>query len=244
MPKKKQPLDLSPDWQAARDYHAASITHARLTVAAMAMLGRELLKLKKDLGFLGSGRRKKKVESDSTLTWEQWLEEEVPGLSRRVADNRIQLFDAVKNRLRKIGPAGVDHLLEARDLTPKEQFTLERLVHKATDGETVKSLFQDAGIAKLPQGSAATGGNLGTPHNDGDDDTPARQLAFAFFSEPFTKLAECRLHRDYKHLLYAMPPTGDAEQNQPGLVDLRHQLTCMIHEIDEALSAQKSNITA
>ena len=206
MPKKKQPLDLTPDWQAARDYHAATITHACLTAAAAVLTGWKLFHIKKTLGFMGSGKRAK-VAKLATLTWEQWLEQEIPGLKRRTADHRIAAYDAAKRNFTRGKQDRLIELLDAECLTNKEHEELQKLVHKCLDNQTVSDIFRDAQIEKLPQGSAANGGNL-----DGSATKKPKpsmeQLAFALFTDPVQELCKLRAHCDYKKAINALPVTS------------------------------------
>ena len=99
--------------------------------------------------------------------------------------------------------------------------------------------LQEIRIAKLPQGSAVKGGDLGGGGSTLDEETPLEQIAFSFFEEPMSKIMECRQSSDYTHFLHAMPVMGDTEENKPGLIDMQHQLECMLDEIKTAIAARR-----
>ncbi|MGE9266816.1 MAG: hypothetical protein ACQKBY_01870 [Verrucomicrobiales bacterium] len=234
MPKKLPSTSLDNQWASARSYHAATVQHARLTAAAAILTGWKLAGLKKELGFTGSGRRKESGNDCHFKSWPEWLEEQMGGMAKRTADHRIATYEAARTKFRKLGEERICYLLETGCPTDEEAAELKKLVHKCTDGDTVKSIFQDAGIAKLPQGSAATGGNL---RGEGDKVEPTmQQLAFALFAEPSHNITRLRTHGDYEKALYALPLTSDTE-DEPSLSVLEIETEALLADIRKAKAA-------
>lgn len=233
-PKTITPETLAPLWQSARSYHAATVQHARLTAAAAILTGWQLANIKKTLGFTHGGDRKSSGNACHLKTWPEYLAEEMGGMAKRTADHRIATFEAAKTKFRKLGEERICQLLETGVKTDAEAAELESLVHKCTDGQSITEIFQDAGIAKLPQGSAAKGGNLG---GAGERQEPTMaQLAFALFAEPCHNLMRLRSHGDYERALYALPLTSD-DADEPSLSALEIQTESLLIEVRKAKAA-------
>jgi hypothetical protein len=129
---------------------------AQMAVAA-AKCGLELKALKKEAGH---------------GAWEDYFETHLArhGLSDRTARNYMRLADGLKGKALKSASVAVLELLDSAPsaLKPAEQEKLTKAVAKMTDGATLSELYQEMGIAKKPQGSAAKGGKL--KKGDKDDD--------------------------------------------------------------------------
>jgi hypothetical protein len=221
-----------PSWDRARFLLSRIKTAIRLSIAGQVLLGMELLTLKTELGFLGSGRRKEKpqvaVFKSLNRTWEDWCNSEL-AISADTADRKIELYEAAKARVRKLG--GNDKLaglLETHPakLTEEDEKILGDMVNKLVDGESQRSLLEELKIAKVHV--ALKGGDTST--HQPKKPANAEQLVFAIFApveETITKAARAvenlRLGPDYQRLLYALPLVSP-EPGKPSLTALEAQL--------------------
>jgi hypothetical protein len=209
-----------PDWSRARAILEGVKTAARLTIVGQVLLGQELLTLKTELGFVGSGRRKEKpqlaVFKSLNRTWENWCKAEL-GISPDTADRLIDTFEAAKVRVKKLG--GSPMLIGLLDAAPaklddEKRKILAGLVDKLVWGESQSSLLEELRIFK--RHAALAGGD--TTKKDDKKETQAQQLAFAFFSPipaTITKLERTFLNLrhgpDYKAYLMTLPLTSSRD---------------------------------
>lgn len=224
----------APDWSRARFLLGRIKTAIRLSIAGQVLLGMELLTLKTELGFLGRGgdRRSKPqvavLKSTLNQSWDDHCKSEL-GISADTADRKIELFEAAKARVRKLG--GNDKLAGLLETHPakrteEDEKILGDMVNKLVDGESQRTLLEELKIAKVHV--ALKGGD--TSAHQPKKPANVEQLAFAFFrpvAETITKAARAvenlRLGPDYQRLLYTLPLVS-AEPGQPSLAALEAQL--------------------
>lgn len=85
----------SPEWDPARALLAGVHTTVRQSVAGWVFLGRELAKLKEDLGFVGAGRR---IPARAGIkSWPDYTRSEL-GLSDDMADRCIAAYKVIQHR--------------------------------------------------------------------------------------------------------------------------------------------------
>lgn len=91
--------DQKPEWSRARGLLADLKSAARRSLSAQILLGKELLLLKKKLGFVGSGRRPKEKPQVAVIVrnWDQWCRSEL-GISADTGDRYIACFDYALSR--------------------------------------------------------------------------------------------------------------------------------------------------
>lgn len=247
--KKQTTLDIKVDevttpdlWQPARDYYSAAQRFLKASVACQVMLGFELVNLKKNLGYIQGGKRKKQKAHDALFaSFEEHVKAEI-GISKDTARRFINMSEAVKRRLKscyKNLP-----LLEKpiTEYTDDELKILDKAVELATDGETQKSLLIEWKIAKKPQGSACEGGDTTSDDDDEEDEEPTmQQLAFALFASPLQDLCNLRTHGDYEKALSALPLNSD-DPDEPSLIAMKQNTEGLLNDINQALEKlQKEN---
>lgn len=132
---------------AVNRYHRAAKNSAAQMAVYAVLAGLELAKIKEALPH---------------GTFTEFVERQLE-INERTAQRYIRLADGVKNKALKTDTVSVLALLDSApsDLTPAKAEQLQKLVHKVTDGAGVSQLYQEFGIAKVPQGSATTGGGPG-----------------------------------------------------------------------------------
>lgn len=150
---------------SARRWIDMASRFARAETACRVMVGFELIALRQGLGVRRGGDRGSGANPNcSGLNWETFVRQEV-GISDDTASTYIRMAEAVKPRLKRL--PGIGALIRSILETPIGQLTddqsklLADAVHKVADGKTQLEFMFELGIAKLPQGSAAKGGNLG-----------------------------------------------------------------------------------
>lgn len=134
----------------------------RAKTACQVMAGFELIELRRTSGFLHGGDRKSVHKAEGT--WEEFVKAEF-SISSDTARAWIKMAEAIRPRLKKLPGLG-DLLAEIVDLPISQldadkQQLLSDAVHKLADGKSQMEFMWDLGIAKLPQGHAAKGGDMG-----------------------------------------------------------------------------------
>jgi hypothetical protein len=134
------------------------------SVAFMILCGAEIHRLWRELGFSHGGKRARATLQGANvgpLTIEV-MAERYAGISRRSAFRYRAMAEAARKRIPQLDS---ELLLNTPlgQLPELRQRALLDAVHKVTDGETAQQLMWDWGIAKPPQGAAATGGWMGVP---------------------------------------------------------------------------------
>ncbi len=143
----------SPDWSRARGLLADLKTAVRSSLSAQILLGKELFRLKRQLGFTHGGDRKKSIppRGDLIRTWPDWcqLEMKIPD---RSCDRYIACFEAALKRAkaRKSKEPEACRLLEipAAELTGDEVNLLAACIDRLVDGDTQAGLLEELGIVK------------------------------------------------------------------------------------------------
>lgn len=252
-----------PSWDRARFLLSRIKTAIRLSIAGQILLGMELLTIKTELGFVGRGGDRKSKGQLVPLkgmihTWGNWCNAEL-GISDKTADRKIELFEAAKARVRKLG--GNDKLaglLETHPakLTGEDEKILGDMVNKLVDGESQRTLLEELKIAKLHDTSGLGGPN---PKPKADPQLPAEQLAFAFFSKvPDTVektlkgVGNLMTSPDYKPFLTLLPLTATTSPDDVSLESLKDTLETalkgdlarMLADITEAIEARRQSIAA
>lgn len=225
-------------WDLARDLLDKVKLHARLSIAAQVLLGFELSRLKKELGFTHGGSRSSGNDCHLNRTWDDWCNSEL-GISRRTAANWIDCAEVVKTRIRKLGgEAAVLNLLDSPPIEQDDENRklLEAAVAKVTDGETQKSILEDLKLVKAP--AKLTGGANDGKKDDDEPELPASQLAFAFFEPVSRSLHGATANPDYKSFLHALPIESDGE-SPLSLTTLEHDLESALRDVREAKAAKK-----
>lgn len=167
---------------------------ARCTLACQVMAGFELEAIKKARGVKRGGDRRSNP-SIPGLIWEDFVRQEV-GISADTASVWMRMAEAVKPRLKKLPGAGelLREILAkpVAELTEAQASLLAETVRKICDGRTQLDFLLELGLAKAPQGSAATGGDHGggrKPLTPEEQFEAQRQLALTDWSDIASKLA-------------------------------------------------------
>jgi hypothetical protein len=240
--KSVKPLDLHgesqpPDWSRARQILEGIRTCLRLSLAGQILLGQELLTIKMELNFLGRGGDRAKPHSEGlkslNRTWEQWCKSEL-GISDQTADRKIEIYQAAKLRVKKLG--GDKKLLGLLETHPakigeEDHKLLSGMVDKLVWGETQKSLLEELHLVKASK--ALEGGDTSGAKKKPEAQV-IQQLAFAFFAPPFEKLADSvrklgslRIKQDYSAYLHQLEIASE-DPKALTLTSLRDTLTAAL----------------
>lgn len=132
---------------AVNRYHRAAKNSAAQMAVYAVLAGLELARIKEALPH---------------GTFTEFVEGQLE-INERTARRYMSLADRVKNKALKTDTVSVLALLDSApsNLNKADSEQLQKLVHKVTDGASVSQLYQEFGIAKVPQGSATTGGGPG-----------------------------------------------------------------------------------
>lgn len=218
-----------PSWDRARDILSGIKLALRLSIAGQVMLGMELQDLKKALGFV-NGRNQHAQAGQPQKTWAEHVKEEL-GISRPTADRMIDMWEAAKPRLKKLG--GAPLMLGILETPPAaldaiQRQSLEAAVAKITDGETQKSLLEELKLVKLHD-TSGIGGDTSAHRQNKTDEESVGQLAFAFFSAVAEPLQNLRTIPDRAAFFIAM-----AEQHPQELTGLEQLLESTLHDVRAA----------
>lgn len=165
---KNLPVLANQDKRLAEVLRLHSIINASAAQMAVAAIkaGLELKALKKELGH---------------SAWVEYFETHLAthGMTLRTAQRYMAVADGLKNKALKNDTGSFLALLDKApsELKPADQEKLTKAVAKVTDGATLSELYQDMGIAKKPQGSAAKGGKLKQDDDPEKEQTPAEAAA-------------------------------------------------------------------
>lgn len=235
------PATLHPAWDNARQYLAGVQQALRLSIAGQVLVGMELMTLKKDLGFSGSGRRPEngQIVHNTPRTWAEWTAAEL-GISYKTADRMILMFDAARARLKKIGhtgdlPGGTKKLAIIVDSRPgtlsqEDRDKLAAVVERITDGATQAELLEELKLVKKHAMPPDSTGRQRDPKND----EPAEQLAFNFWLGGGNEIMELR-HRGSQYL--NMLPVESNDPAKPSLRTLREETAALLADIEAAINA-------
>lgn len=153
-------------WESAKRWTEMARHAAKVTVYCQVMVGFELLALREAHPERRGGDRRSKDQTAKVWPFDPQAESfydavtEQIGISRSTATNWMRMAEAAVPQLRKLGALrGVDPTsTPLGSLTLVQQTALDKALHKLTDGRTQSDFLQELGLAKMPQGSGATGG--------------------------------------------------------------------------------------
>jgi hypothetical protein len=197
---------VQPSWDTARRLLDGIRFAIRISLAGQVCLGLELLRLKKELGFLGSGGDRRSKDHNGLLnqTWDQWCKSEL-GIGKTTADRFILTYEGAKAKLRRLGGEGkLLNLLETPPalMDDEARKILTEYVSKITDGASQKELLEELKLVKFHDASQI-GGNT-TAHKKLKPEEAAGQLAFKFFKPFVDELRGVRTDPDYERYLHVM----------------------------------------
>lgn len=247
---KKQPVKeaktaqvevVGADWTEARQIFDRLKIHLRLGLAGQVLLGAELQRLKKELGFTHGGKRKKaSCQSGNLKTWKEHMAQEMPDLPWRTADRFIQLADGARNKLKKLGQTKALALFDkpGSELDDAQQDQLRRFTTNICFGETQASILEDLKMARGPKKPPKS--NAEPSDEDEDAPIPDDQLAFAFFGSPFKTFVGLRYEKHYEHYLSAMPLHGNPDEETVGLVEMEQHLAEALEDIKKTIKSKTS----
>lgn len=235
--------DPHPSWDQARNILAGIQQALRISIAGQVLLGMELKNLKKDLGFTHGGDRKSSAHDDNLIpqTWAEWVKSEL-GISRPAADRMIDMFDAAKARIKKLGhtgdlPGGTKKLALLCDsrpstMTDEDRESLHKVIERITDGETQKSLLEDLRLIK--RHVSLTGGDtsMHKPERPSDQELMG-QLAFKFFHPVAEALQAFRRNSDREAFLHTIA-MNSSEEGEISLTGLERDLEAALHDVRAA----------
>jgi hypothetical protein len=210
------PAKPDPGWDNARLYYRAVKTTGRQFLVSQICLGWELSNKKKELGFVGAGRRPEIAQlGQLSKTWQEYLNSEIdPDLTRQTADRLIQVYDGFcekcPKKLRVAFQSGGKRSLITTlskppgNLTAKDRQTIETAIAKASDGETQRSLLEELNLVKVHK--SLPGGDTSKHKKEKPSDEELMgQLAFKF-CEPVAKaLQTFRIDGERDAFLAALP---------------------------------------
>lgn len=234
---------LHPAWDTARNYLAGTQQAFRLAIAGQVLLGMELMNLKKDLGFTHGNNqhaRSGQAVQSSDRTWADWVQSEL-GISYKTADRMIQMWDAARTRIKKIGhtkdlPGGTKKLaliVDARPstLAPEDREKLASVVERITDGTTQAALLEEL---KLVKKNTLPPDTTGQNHRKDKDGDPVQQMAFNFWLGAGNQIMEVRATgSQYLNML----PIESNDPEKPSLRTLRAETAALLDDIDAAINA-------
>lgn len=148
--------DQKSEWSRVRGLLADLKSATRRSLSAQVLLGKELLNLKRKLGFAGSGRRliekpQAAVFVRESRTWKAWCEAEL-GISDDTANRYIACFESALKRAKSRNAKEPEacRLLEipSAELTGDELERLAACIDRLVDSETQVGLLEELGIVK------------------------------------------------------------------------------------------------
>lgn len=149
--------ELEQQFSTAKTYYEMSKVSMAQSVAFMVLLGFELKRIKK---LIGETRGRPGDEISSNVETYYGTVDRLLGISKTQAWRFEQMADGAKRRLPVLN-AELLLTTPLGDLPELKRRELLNAVSKITDGKTAQQCMWDWGIAKLPQGSGATGGDRG-----------------------------------------------------------------------------------
>ena len=234
--------ELHPAWDTARNLLAGIKQALRISLAGQVLLGQELSTLKKDLGFRhGNNQHGRTAQSgqSSPETWADWVKQEL-GLSRTTADRCIEMFEAAKARVKKIGvtgdlPGGSKKLALMFDARPstmaeEDREKLQAVVERLVFGSTQAELLEELRLVK--KYASPAGGDTSQFRKDKVELT-VEQLSFTFITPSFTDTRKLLLCPELPTYLVNLPLESD-DDTELSLTSLETQHRMMLDEIATA----------
>jgi len=234
----EQPKD--PAWDSIRQTISQVRAAGRAYLFGKAWLGWQLAVRKEQHRKAGGGRggdRKSMAQNAPLIGWAEIVEREC-GLNRHAADRFIELFEATKAKLKreqKKVPANKNALVILQSenplaLPPEQREFVQDVIASLCDGETASSLMEELGVIKPPPPPP-----IGKKTPQQKEKLTPEQLAFDFFDGPASAIINARASKQYKKLLYMLPPVSD-DPDKPSLVFLRDEMQAMVDDLNEALA--------
>jgi hypothetical protein len=259
--KAKKAIDgkaevVAPGWDDARLYLQSVRDSGRRFIAAQICLGWELSNLKKQLGFLGSGRRPESAQSEHFHTWEELVTRELK-IPRSTADRFIQVFQGFQTKLsnkllhgiqvasdnepKRIGTKEAENLMQVlctppASLTQKERAAIAKAIETASDGATQASLLAELKLIKPVEIAGSKGPTKEEEDEDPPEDVKAEQLSFAFF-HPALEIGQLRNAPDFERRLNTLPLVTD-DPEKPCLVRMKEDLQALLSEVEATIAAK------
>jgi hypothetical protein len=245
--------ELHPAWDTARNLLAGIKQALRISLAGQVLLGQELHTLKKDLGFRHGGDRKSSDQSGHLIdrTWPEWVKTEL-GLSRTTADRCIEMFEAAKARVKKIGvtgdlPGGAKKLALMFDSRPstmaeEDREKLQAVVERLVFGSTQAELLEELRLVK--KHVPLQGGDTSAHRKDKEptEHQKMEQLAFLFLRPLADTLHGLRTNPDREAYFHTIPIVS-SEENEISLTMLEHDLEAALHDVRAAKKARMKPAT-
>ena len=239
--------ELHPAWDNARNLLAGITQALRISLAGQVLLGQELHTLKKDLGFRHGGDRKSSGQSVHLIdrTWSEWVKSEL-GVSYKTADRCIEMFEAAKARVKKIGTdagdlrGGAKKLALMFDSRPstmadEDREKLQSVVERLVFGSTQAELLEELRLVK--KHSNIEGGDT-SMHRKDKLELTVEQLSFTFLVPSFTDTRKLLLTPELPTYLVNLPLESD-DDGELSLTSLETQHRMML---DEILTAKANKI--
>jgi hypothetical protein len=240
----------SPEWERARALLEGVYLTARRCLAGQVFLGRELLSLKRDLGFEGGGRR---ITARAGIkSWGDYTRAEL-GISDDMADRAIAAYKVIRHRGETaLGDDSEEfRLLIAPpcSLAPAEQKKLQKAIGELIRGDdSQRSLLRELRMINAP--FKQDGGDTSAAKKPAKQDSPAL-VASVPFRELFNDLEETeheisrlRRHSDLDGYLYLLPLVTDDPDKITGLLDYRQSFERVRSEIEAGLGVLSEKIAA
>ena len=240
--------ELHPAWDNARNLLAGIKQALRISLAGQVLLGQELHNLKKDLGFQRGNNQHGRIAQSgpsSPQTWAEWVKQEL-GVSRQTADRCIEMFEAAKARVKKIGvtgdlPGGSKKLALMFDSRPstmadEDREKLQSVVERLVFGSTQAELLEELKLVKRHD-TSGLGGDT-SAHRKDHPDLTVEQLSFTFLVPSFTDTRKLLLTAELPTYLVNLPLDSDND-DELSLTSLETQHRMML---DEILTAKANKI--
>lgn len=216
------------------------------SIDAQVMLGGELLALKKQLGFSGSGRRKEKGHRapfpESHRTWEELCQAEI-GLSERTVQRFIACFKLIEDQARKLGddsPACQLLGTPAHELADADYKVVSQVLHDLIGERSQAELLRDFNLLRRPK--SLTGGDT-TASRKANLAKMSPELASNLWRGAWDDLAkgtarilQFRRRKDLDMWLYLIPLVS-SNPEVIGLVEYRGKLATILAEAKDDIEA-------
>jgi hypothetical protein len=190
------PMPVAGTWESAKRWTEMARHAAKVTVYCQVMVGFELLALREAHGET-RGRKGRNNPKDLDYSGDpepfyDRVRREI-GVSDQTALNWMRMAEAAVPQLKKLGALkGVDPTTTPLgSLTLVQQTALDKALHKLTDGRTQSDFLQELGLAKMPQGSGATGGARPHPAKEVMDPVEQHRIMAELARKQGMELLEC-----------------------------------------------------
>ncbi|MFM2169134.1 MAG: hypothetical protein RIS79_3505, partial [Verrucomicrobiota bacterium] len=215
-----------------------------------------LSNLKKQLGFLGSGRRPESRQVGDFKTWSDYVSAELK-IPDRTADRFIQVFQGFQTKLsnkllhgiqvasdnapKRLDTSGAEHLVQMlcmppASLSPKERATIAKAIETASDGATQSSLLAELKLIKPVEISGSKDPGKEQEDEDPPEEVKAEQLSFAFF-HPALEIGQLRNAPDFERRLNTLPLVTD-DPEKPCLVRMKEDLQALLSEVEATIKSK------